>query len=429
MVSSTPTETVRSSALVDGSGQVLQLVRNGDASTISEIAAAMGVSRSTVIQRLEFLIDHGLIESRVSADGSRGRPAASIRFAAASALVLAAQIGVSGCRLASTDLAGEVLSERFIAVDLVAGPETLLTDLRTSFDDMITELGRNTDDVVGVGIGIPSAVEMQNYSRGLGLNGADWDREYFKRHLWDHYDAPVFLDLDVNLLALAEWRKSWPDVEVFVCVKLGTVIDAAIVVNGSPIRGVSGLAGELGHMKVSGSTTPCSCGSVGCLDAVASGGALVNQLAAAGFDVHHVSDVLQLAHQGHPEAVLALRDAGRRIGEALSSVVNVLNPAVVATWGYLTEAETPLFAGMREAVYQMALPSSSEHLQLVRAALGELAGVRGAAMRVIDEVLAPAAVDRMIMTQSWSGAWPGPAVVRVAAQPAAAGVQAAPASR
>ncbi|MDQ2739479.1 MAG: ROK family transcriptional regulator, partial [Actinomycetota bacterium] len=216
MVSSTPTETGRSPALVDGSGHALQLVRDGVAGTISEIAAAMGVSRSTVIQRLEFLIENGLIESHVSADGSRGRPAASIRFTATSAIVLAAQIGVTGCRLAATDLAGEVLSERFVTVDLVAGPETLLTGLQTSFDDMITELGRDVDDVAGVGIGIPSAVELQNYSRGLGLNGADWDREYFKCHLWDHYDAPVFLDLDVNLLALAEWRKSWPVVEVFV---------------------------------------------------------------------------------------------------------------------------------------------------------------------------------------------------------------------
>jgi glucokinase len=391
--------------LVDGSGHLLQLVRRRQANTISELAAAMGVSRSTVIQRIEFLIDHGLIESQAAASGSRGRPAAVTRFNAGSAIVLAAQIGITGCRLATTDLSGEILSERFIEVDLSGGPEGLLDGLQNSFDNMIAELGRSVADVAGVGIGIPSAVELQNYSRGLGLSGADWDRAYFKRNLWNRYDAPVFLDLDINLLALAELRKSWPDIEVFVCVKLGTLIDAAIVVNGLPIRGASGVAGELGHIKVNGSTTPCSCGSVGCLDAVASGSALVKQLVAAGFGVQHVSDVVRLAQQGEPEAVLAVRNAGRRIGEALSSVVNLLNPAVIATWGYLTEAETPLFAGMREGLYQMALPESSEQLNLVRASLGDLAGVRGAAMHVIDELLEPAAIDRMIITQSWSGAW------------------------
>jgi predicted NBD/HSP70 family sugar kinase len=394
-----------SHGVVEGSGLLLQLVRGGQASTISELAAAMGVSRSTAIQRLDFLVAHGLVESQPAASGSRGRPAALARFQPTAGIVLAAQIGISGCRLAATDLAGAVLAESYLDVDLATGPQVLLAHLEDEFDRMLAELGRAESHVVGVGIGIPNDVELANYARGLGLSGSGWDREYFKRNLWDHFDAPVFVDLDVNLIALAEWRKSWPDVEVFVCVKLGTLLNAAIVVNGLPVRGVSGLAGELGHIKVNGSTATCSCGSVGCLDAVASGSALVRQLADEGLDVRHVSDVVRLAQQLDPRAVRAVRDAGRRIGEALASVVNLLNPAVIATWGYLTEAETPLFAGMREGLYQMALPGSSEQLTLTRASLGDLAGARGAAMRVLDEVLDPTAIDGMLVAGSWGGAW------------------------
>ncbi|MEP6796934.1 MAG: ROK family protein [Lapillicoccus sp.] len=402
-----PAPSLRSPALVEGSGQLLQLVRSGRASTVTELATAMGVSRSTVMQRLDFLIEDGLVASHGATTGSRGRPAATTVFVADAALVLAAQIGLTGCRIAATDLGGEVLGERYLTVDFATGPEALLTGLQDTFDDLLTDLGRRATEVAGLGIGIPSDVELRAYARGLGRDAADWDRGYFERHLWTRYGAPVFLDLDVNLLALAEWRQSWPDVEVLVCVKLGTLIDAAIVVNGLPIRGVSGLAGELGHIKVSGSTTPCSCGGTGCLDAVASGHALVAQLAAAGFEVEHVADVVRLAHQGHAEAIRAVRDAGRLIGEALSSVVNLLNPAVIATWGYLTQAEAPLFAGIREGLYQRALPSSSDNLHLVRASLGDLAGVRGAAMRVIDEVLAPSEVDLSVASRSWARRWPG----------------------
>lgn len=403
-----PVMGLRSPALVEGSGQVLQLVRSGRARTVTELAAAMGVSRSTVAQRLGFLVEDGLVETQVSTNGTRGRPAATTRFAVDAAVVLAAQIGITGCRLAASDLAGAVLAERYVTVDFATGPESLLTNLRAAFDAMLDDLGRSAGEVAGLGIGIPSDVELRSYARGLGRDVADWDRGYFRRHLWSHYGAPVFLDLDVNLIALAEWRASWPGAEVLVCVKLGTLIDAAIVVNGIPIRGVSGLAGELGHIKVGGSTTPCSCGNAGCLDAVASGHALVSQLAAAGFDVRDVADVVWLARRDHPAAVRAVREAGRHIGEALSSVVNLLNPDVIATWGYLTEAEAPLFAGMREGLYQLALPSSSEHLHLVRASLGDQAGVRGAAMRVIDEVLEPGMLDRTIETRSWSRAWPLP---------------------
>ncbi|MGH1525217.1 ROK family protein [Leifsonia sp. L25] len=397
-------DTLPTHALADGSGTLLQLVRSGRASTISELAAAMGVSRSTAIQRIDFLVAHGLIASQAAVAGSRGRPAALARFNPGAGIVLAAQIGISGCRIAATDLAGAVLAEGYLTVELATGPHALLTDLEDAFDRM--RAGLPGTPVVGMGVGIPNDIELANYARGLGLSGTGWDREYFRSNLREHFDAPVFVDLDVNLIALAEWRKSWPDVEVFVCVKLGTLLNAAIIVNGVPVRGVSGLAGELGHIKVNGATEACSCGGVGCLDAVASGSALVRQLAEAGLDVEHVSDVVRLAQQAEPRAVHAVREAGRRIGEALASVVNLLNPAVIATWGYLTEAETPLFAGMREGVYQMALPGSSERLTLERASLGDLAGARGAAMRVIDEVLDPAAVDRMLVAGSWSAAWP-----------------------
>jgi predicted NBD/HSP70 family sugar kinase len=389
----------------EGSGQLLRLVREGTATTISELATAMGVSRSTVLQRADFLLRRGVLQFESTQTGARGRPPAVMRFNPRAAVVLAGQLGLTGARLAVTDLNGEVLAERFVSADFAAGAHLMLGRLMTTFDDMLAGLdGR--PPVAGVGVGMPGLVELLNYSRSLGVEGGDWDTEGVVRAFWERFDAPVFVDLDVNLLALAERRKSWPDAEVFVCVKLGTLIDAAIVVNNVPVRGASNLAGGLGHVKVAASSAQCSCGSVGCLEAVASGSALVKQLAAAGFDVEQVADVVALAKQGQPEAVGAVREAGRLIGEALATVVNLLNPSVIVAWGYLTEVESPLFAGVREGLYQKALPDSSKDLVLTSAALGDLAGARGAAMLVLDEVLAPLAVDRVVRTGTWSNAWP-----------------------
>jgi glucokinase len=398
----------------EGSGQLLQFVRDGTATTISELANAMGVSRSTVLQRAEFLLGSGVVQFESSQTGARGRPPAVMRFNARAAVVLAGQIGLTGARLAVTDLNGEVLAERFVSTDIASGADVVLDQLRTTFDELVAGLG-DGPSIAGVGIGMPSAVELLNYSRTLGLDGSDWTTDRVLRTFWEHFDAPVFVDLDVNLLALAEQRKSWPEAEVFVCVKLGTLIDAAIVVNNVPVRGASNLAGGLGHLKVGASSAQCTCGSVGCLDAVASGSALVKQMSEAGFEVEHVSDLVALAKQGQPEAVGAIREAGKLIGEALATVVNLLNPSVIVAWGYLTEVETPLFAGIREGLYQKALPGASKDLALMSAALGDLAGARGAAMLVLDEVLAPLAVDRMVRTGTWSSAWsalrPAPAAL------------------
>lgn len=395
-------DAARSPGAVEGAGEILQLIRADGTRTTSGLATAVGVARSTVIQRLDFLTAHDLIAGETVTDGGRGRPAARYAFNPRAAIVLAAHVGLTGCRLAVTDLDGEVLAEGFLDVDLATGADGLLTALQQNFDRLVVDAGADPGRVAGVGVGVPRSVELLGYLHSLGLSGKDWDRSHFHRSLLDRYGAPVFIDTDVNLLALAERRKSWPDAEVFVCAKLGTLIDAALVVNGVPVRGASRLAGELGHVKVSGPPEPCTCGSVGCLDAVASGSALVRQLAAAGYEVTHVSQVVQWAADGVPEAVRALRDAGRYIGEALASVVNLLNPDAIAVWGYLAEAEALLFSGIREGLYAGALPGSSEPLTLVSATLGDLAGVLGAAMLVIDEVLAPAAVDRMLVAGSWA---------------------------
>jgi predicted NBD/HSP70 family sugar kinase len=227
--------------------------------------------------------------------------------------------------------------------------------------------------------------------------------EVFRSSIEAHFGAPVYLDRDINLLGLAERRTSWPQVETLVCVKVGTLIDSAIIVNNSAVVGVKGMAGGLGHIKVRDSSEPCTCGSVGCLDAVASGSALVQQLNQRGFDVTNVSGVLALANDGHPEVLKSIREAGCRIGEALAAVVNLLNPEVIAFWGYLTAAEATLFAGIRQGLYENALPEASAPLDLVLSSIGDSAGTQGAAMLVLDRVLDDDNIDEMLVSKSWLG--------------------------
>lgn len=401
MVQTTTTQTPRSPAVIDGAGQILKHIREGRAQTISGLAGLMGMARSTVLQRLELLTEQQLVISATPTGGSRGRPAALSVFNPAAAYVLAAHVGLTGCRLAATDLDGNVLAQHFLDVDLAIGPDGMLDGLESGFERLTAEANLDPGRLAGIGVGFPRGIELLSYLYSLGLNAKDWDRDHFRQVLQARYHAAVYIDTDVNLLGLAERGRSWPDSEVFVCAKLGTIIDAAVIVNGEPIRGVNRMAGELAHIKVGDRQEPCTCGGSGCLDAIASGAALVRQLRASGIDVGHVSQVVAMANDGVPEAVQAVRDAGRSIGEALSTVVNLLNPDAIAIWGYLADAEALLFSGIREGLYRGALPESSEPLALVTATLGELAGALGASRMVIGEVLKPESVDR-ILASGWS---------------------------
>ncbi|MFJ3379445.1 ROK family protein [Curtobacterium sp. NPDC090217] len=113
------------------------------------------------------------------------------------------------------------------------------------------------------------------------------------------------------------------------------------------------------------------------------------------------ADVVALARSGDAVATAAVRAAGRHIGTALAAAVTLLAPRAIGFWGYLTEADAALFAGVREGLYGAALPASTSNLVITRTALGDLAGVRGAASRVLDTVLAPASVDRVLASGTW----------------------------
>lgn len=383
-----------------GPGGVLTVLRTRGPATITEVASELGLSRSTVIARLNALIDLGLVSARDASVGLRGRPATLYEFDPSAAVLLVAQIGMSAARLSITDLSGFVLATEYFEVDL-SDVDSLASRCIGCFDGLRRRDPAVAGSIAGIGLGLPSTIETLDYVRSLGGRTSEWNPEPFGAMLGKHYSAPVYMDRDVNLLGVSERRTSWPEAETLVSVKLGTLIDSAIIVNGVAVVGAGNVAGNLGHVKVMGSLEACTCGGVGCLDAVASGSALVRQLQERGLAVANVADLVALAQAGHPAALQVIRVAGRRIGEALSAVVNLLNPQVIAFSGYLSAVEPTLFAGIRQGLYEHALPSASESLELVLPNFGEAAGTRGAVMHVIDRVLDESYVDAVVTKRAW----------------------------
>ena len=198
-------------------------------------------------------------------------------------------------------------------------------------------------------------------------------------------------------MALGERSRAWPDTEHLMFVKVGTGIGAGLISHGRPLRGAQGAAGDIGHIHVRDhDDVLCRCGNRGCLEAVAGGGALAVALTASGIPAADVGDVIRRFREGHPEVTSRIRAAGRQLGEVLAASVNAFNPAVIVLGGDLAEADVPLLAGVREVVYQRALPLGTRSLRIVPSTLGDQAGVIGAAIMAIEHALAPDSVDRML---------------------------------
>ena len=139
-----------------------------------------------------------------------------------------------------------------------------------------------------------------------------WDDYPVADRLGARYGAPVLVDNDVNIMALGEHWAHWRSTEHLLLVKVGTGIGCGIVAGGRIHRGAQGAAGDLGHIQITSDTAVvCRCGNVGCLEAVAGGGAMAAQLRSLGLDAADGRDVVALVRAGRPEAVRIVREAGR----------------------------------------------------------------------------------------------------------------------
>jgi predicted NBD/HSP70 family sugar kinase len=386
-------------------GDLLELVRTGRATTRGALQQVTGLSRATVGQRLDRLFRAGWL--REGAGGPvdsplGGRPSITLEFDDAHAVVLAADLDTRHARAALLTLTGEILAERGGMLVVEDGPDAVLDALAGWFAGLLEKTGHRPEAVCGIGLGVPGPVDSETGRVVQPPIMPGWDgydiRGRLSRAFTERTGAsaavPVLVDNDANLMAYGEQRTGHPDCSAFVLVKVSTGIGAGVVVDGAIFRGVDGGAGDIGHIRV-GADALCRCGSHGCLAAVASGGAVARRLAEAGVPAASGSDVRDLLAAGHPEAAALAREAGRSVGDVLATVVTLLNPGVLMIAGDL--AGTAFLTGVRELLYQRALPRSTARLEVVTSRLGERAGLVGAGALVVEHLYAPERAEARLL--------------------------------
>jgi predicted NBD/HSP70 family sugar kinase len=378
-----------------GAGALLRLIRDGRASTRAELVALTGLARSTVAQRMDALMSERLV---VPAGGvsTGGRPPQTFAFNRAAGVVLCADLGATHSRVAVCDLAGEVLDDDARDIAIADGPDAVLDWLERMFEEQLERLGRTRDDVRGVGVGVPGPVEFATGTPVAPPIMPGWDGYRVGDRLAERFGAPSLVDNDVNIMALGEHYHAWRAFDHLLFVKVATGIGCGIITDGRIHRGAQGAAGDIGHIHVPGNDALCRCGNRGCLEAVAGGGAMAAALREQGVDAANSRDVVRHVREGSPEAMRLVRQAGRELGEVLAASVNFFNPGVIVVGGDIAHADEHLLAGVREVVYQRAVPLGTRALRIARSTLDDRAGVIGAAVMVIEHVFAPEVVDRMV---------------------------------
>jgi glucokinase-like ROK family protein len=389
---------------IDALVEVLDLVRFGTATTRPGLIRHSGLGRTVVVQRVSQLIESGLLSEGTHAASTGGRPARALKFRAEAGSILAVDLGATSLGVGIADLAGKLTASCEESCDIAAGPEAVLGRAEELLDGLLAARPGQEPPPWGLGIGLPGPVE---YAAGRPIAPPimpGWDGYPVRERLARRYDVPVWVDNDVNLMALGELRLGLARGERdVVYIKIGTGIGAGLISDGRMHRGAQGAAGDVGHIAVvDDASVVCRCGNTGCLEAVAGGAALgrlatdaardgrspflAGRLAESSSGILEARDLSAAAMHGDPLAVEIYGRTGRHVGRMLATMVNFYNPSLVIIGGGVASAGDLLLASIRETVYRRSLPLATRDLRIARSALGELSGLHGAAFAVIDEL-------------------------------------------
>jgi glucokinase len=259
---------------------------------------------------------------------------------------------------------------------------------------------------LGIAVGVPGMVD---HSSGTILFAPNlkWRNVPLLSALEaESFGAPIFVDNEANMAALGEHyfgaAKGYSEI-LYLSGNVG--LGGGFLSKGQLRRGANGVAAEYGHMTMDPHGELCNCGNYGCWETMVSQNSLfkkirntvqsgepslISEKIKGRWDHISVEMVVEAAQAGDTVAINSLKEIGHSLGIGIASLLNALNPEIVVLGGDLSVASEFLFPVVNEEIQKRALPWNRETIQIVRAAHGSDACVKGGIATVYQSVLSSA---------------------------------------
>lgn len=313
---------------------------------------------------------------------------------------LSVDAGGSMTKMAVVDSQGQIVHKAAVSTDKTVPPDAVPDWLVRLLNDLRDQAEIPEQRIAGVCVGIPGVIDRRTDMIISCPNLVNWEGMPLAVLLQERTGLPTYIEKDANLAALGErWLGAAQGVDHAVCFTIGTGIGTGIIIGGRLYHGALGGAGEIGHIIVMPDGPRCNCGNRGCLEALASATAIVREARAAlerdpssrmwrlaGGDAASLTAemVFTAAREGDYTAGQIVSHALDYLGIGVASIVNVFNPDMVVLGGGVALAGEQVLTPVRHVVRQRARTLLAEHVQVVCATLGDMAGVIGGAHLVFD---------------------------------------------
>ncbi|HVX47595.1 MAG TPA: ROK family transcriptional regulator [Mycobacteriales bacterium] len=385
---------------------VFESIRISPDSSRVEIAARTGLTGAAVSNIVRALMNDGLVIESGRAASTGGKPATRLRINSTARHALGVHLDPQAIIAVIADLDGTIVGHKTVRLRTVRKPaEQVLGQAATIADELIAEAGIDRATLTGAGAACPGPIDA---ARGLVLGAPNlpgWVDIPVREILEQQIGCAVTIENDANAAAIGEkWIGVAQTIGDFLYVYLGAGIGGAVFLDHHLYRGCSGNAGAIGHLLIQQDGRPCACGNVGCLETVCSQYAIIDKAHGLPepirtelelqFRPRSIAEdhrkILRAAVAGHARASAIVTESARQLGDAVASLINVLDVGTVILGGHaIADAGDLYLAAVRDAVRDRPVARRTQHIQVMRSSPDVLAGAVGAASVVFHDLYTP----------------------------------------
>ena len=328
---------------------------------------------------IDELMEEGWVVDRGCGNSIGGKRPHVFSLNPDAAYILGVDIGREYLRIAIFNLQNEPIEGILEYPSILEGQDddVTLKYIKERIDEVIEKLGVDRAKIKMCGVALPGLIDRE----GNTYTYLTYERPGLKDILEEMLGMPVFIDNDSNVMAMAEHTFGIAkNINNVLCISVNECIGLGMILNSKLYRGGIGMAGEFGHIRISGLDAPCHCGKIGCLETVSSGRAIEK---VAGRSLQAVIDA---AGKDDISAIEVLHQAGEKLGEGIAAMIHLFNPDMVVIGGEVTEAGDLLIVPVRQAVNKYALARMRNHCELVMSNLGGYSAILGTLMIVMEHL-------------------------------------------
>ena len=302
--------------------------------------------------------------------------------------IIGVDVGGTNIKIGMVSARGRIISRTNLSTEAyVRDKKKLISAIVTGIQNLLSERRYSLDNISGVGFGFPGLVDPIRGIVKFLPNIPGWKNVPFVKIFQQKMSLRAVVENDVNLITLGEWKfGAGAGVRNMLCMTLGTGVGAGLILNNALYRGAGYAAGEMGHVPLNEDGPSCNCGGWGCLERYVGNRALYARALKLFKRKITLEEISSLAARGNRKALKFWDETALHVGNGLTGVVNLLNPARIVIGGGVFNASAFMVKRIEKTLKARAMSVQGAMAKIVKAQLGADAGIVGARVLLAETI-------------------------------------------